>query len=266
MLKKILMGLLILIVVVVIIAYFSLNYIVKHGIQTFGPQALGVPVTVDNVNLSPWSGSLTISGLEIGNPKPFKGEYLANVKEIHAQIDIGSLFSDTIQIKQIRVDGAHLIYETGFGGSNLGQLQANISKGQEEAKADTTKTTKTESKEPGKTVIIQQLNINNTKVTGGAFGAKLNLVIPNIAMKDLGKPGSGMSMAQISSLIVKAIFSNMGRLGVSVVSGAADVMGDVANTAADTASKVGSSAGDAVKGAAKGVGDAIGSVFGGSGS
>ena len=261
MVKKILLGLLALIILILVVGYFSLNYWLKHGIETFAPKVLGVPVTVSSIVLEPWDGELTIKGLEIGNPKPFKGEYLANIKQIHVSVDMDSIFKPEILINNISVTDTHLIYETGFGGSNLGQLQANIAKNQKPS--EQTKSAKIETKS-SKSVIIKLLKIDNTKVTGGAFGAKLNLLIPNMQLEDLGKPGGGMSATQITSLVMKMLFKNLGQLGLSVVSGAVDTVGSaakgVANTAVDTVGKVGSVAGDAVKG----VGNAIGSIFGGS--
>ena len=261
MLKKILLSVFALIILVLVIGYFSLNFWLKHGIETFAPKVLGVPVTVSSVSINPWGGELTINDLEVGNPKPFKGKYLANIKQIHVKVDMSSISTPEILVNKIMVTSPHLIYETGFGGSNLGLLQANIAKHKKPTKQ--TKSAPTETKS-SKTVVIKLLKIDNTKVTSGAFGAKLHLLIPNMQLEDLGKPGKGMSVTQISTLVMKMLFKNLGQLGLSVVSGAVDTVGNVAkgaaNTAIDTAGKVGSAAGNAVKS----VGSAIGSIFGGS--
>ena len=269
MLKKIILGLVLLIIIVLVAVYFSLNYWLKQGIETFGPKVIGVPLTVQSIDLKPWDGELIIDGLQVGNPKPFKGEYLAKVANIHVKVDMSTLFSHEIVVSHVVVDNPHVVYQTGFGGSNLGQLQANIAQ-QQGAKQKKSQTVQQANK-PQKTVIINTLKINNTKVTGSAFGAKVKLLIPDIHMNNVGKKEGGMSFAQVSGLIMKALVSNLGQLGLSVVTGAVDTVGNVAKGAANvavdtvgTVGKVADGAADAVGGAAKGVGNAIGSLFGGS--
>lgn len=270
MIKKIFIGLILLIIIVLVGIYFSLNYWIKHGIETIGPKVLGVPVTVQSINLKPWDGELTIDGLQIGNPQPFKGDYLTKIASIHVKVDTSTLFSDEIIVNHVVVDKPHVVYQTGFGGSNLGQLQANIMKQQK-----TKPKTGTEQSSGGsqKTIVISLLKINNTKVTGSALGAKVNLSVPAIEMQNVGKKEGGMSFAQVSALIMKVLINNLGQLGLSVVTGAIDTVGDVAKGAANTAvdtvgsvskgvGKVTGGAADAVGGAAKGVGNAIGSLFG----
>jgi len=257
MVKKIILWLILLIIIVLVVVYFSLNYWVKHGIETVGSKVLGVPVTVHNVNLKPWNGEITITDLQIGNPKPFEGKYLTKVSSIHVKVKTDTLFDNEIILDCVKVDNAHVVYQTGFGGSSLGQLQVNIAK-QQQVKGKVL--IQSVQSEPQKIVVIRELKINNTKVTGSAFGAGVNLVVPNIYMKNVGKTEGGISFTQVSSLIMQALISNVGQLGLSVVTGA---IGLVDNTAVDTIGTVAKGVGKVAGGAVKGVGNAIGSLFGG---
>jgi len=267
MVKKIILWLIILIIIILVMVYLSLNYWVKHSIETIGSAVLGVPVIMQSVNLKPWNGEITIADLQIGNPKPFEGKYLTKVGSIHVNVDIDTLFDNEILIDYLKVDNAHVVYQTGFGGSNLGQLQVNIAKKQQVKDKDPMQSVQSQ---PQRTVVIRELKINNTQVTGSALGAGVNLVVPNIYMKNVGKTEGGMSFTQLSRLIMQALISNVGQLGLSIVTGAIDLVGNTAVYTVGAVSKgvgkVAGGAADTVGGAAQGVGNAIGSLFGGDSS
>ena len=65
-----LFGLLLIVAVVAI--GLSLNGRHQERRETFGPQAAGVPVTLDSVSLSLFSGSAALKGLVVGNPEGYK--------------------------------------------------------------------------------------------------------------------------------------------------------------------------------------------------
>lgn len=260
MVKKILLGIVIVIIIAIIAIYFSLNFWVKHGIERVGTMVTGTQVSVQSVELSPFAGSLVINGLTVADPKPFKNRYLANVKQISMKVDLNSIFSDEVVVHHVIVDKPHVYYHTGFGGSNLGQLQANIAKKQGNENKGSKEASASKS---GKKVVIDLLKINHTAVTGKAFGASVNLDIPTITLKNLGKDNNGMSAAQLTGLVVTMIVSNMAKLGVDVASGAVKMVGNVAKGAGQTAVSTVSTVGKGVGGAVKGVGSAVGGLFGG---
>ena len=80
--------------------YLNLNSLVKEGIEVAGRDALGVQVSVDQVNISLLSGSGHISGLRIANPEGFSSARDAiSVDDIEVLLEISSLTSNNIVIK-----------------------------------------------------------------------------------------------------------------------------------------------------------------------
>jgi hypothetical protein len=57
----------------------SLNGAIKKGVETFGPQIAKVPVKLDGVSLSLFSGSGAIKGLVVGNPEGYKTDHAMSV-------------------------------------------------------------------------------------------------------------------------------------------------------------------------------------------
>jgi hypothetical protein len=68
-LAKIGLGILAVLVLLLVVAWLSLDYIAKAGIEAGGTYAMGVKTTVDSVNLGLISGQAKVNGLTIGNPE-----------------------------------------------------------------------------------------------------------------------------------------------------------------------------------------------------
>ncbi|MGB0290535.1 MAG: hypothetical protein ACPGC0_05015, partial [Opitutales bacterium] len=80
-----------------------LNQSVSTTINAVGPKVTQTPVSVEAVELSLTSGSGTITGLKVGNPKGYKSENIFELGEIQVDIQPTSLTNDTIVIKKVHI-------------------------------------------------------------------------------------------------------------------------------------------------------------------
>ena len=80
--KKFLLVTVTLLVILFLGITFSLDRIVKTGIESLGSEMTGTPVKVESVSISPISGEGTISGFTIDNPEDFEGESMMRIGEI----------------------------------------------------------------------------------------------------------------------------------------------------------------------------------------
>ena len=69
--------------------------------------------------VSATSGQGALRGLSVGNPKRFKTPTAFELDEISLTLDIGSITSDPIVIKEIVVSAPRVTYELGPQGSNI---------------------------------------------------------------------------------------------------------------------------------------------------
>jgi hypothetical protein len=232
---------------------FFLGPSIRTAVTTIAPMVTKTPVTLESVSVNLFTGNISLKGLVIGNPDGFKTEAAMKVGEVKLSVEPMSVFSNSIHVKQVYVDGAEAWYEAGIPDSNVGKLQKNI----DDFIGAGGKTAKPEEKKPageGKKVVIDDLQIVNTKVhlsVKGIGGAALPVPMPDIKQKDIGKEGDGKSVAQAAADILKSVtgsISEVGAKAVGAITDGAKAIGGAATDVGKGAVDAGKSAIGAVKG------------------
>ncbi len=278
---------LVLIVIVVLIGVRIWNHldpIVANLIQTKGSEALGTEVLVDEVDLSPFAGKGSLSGLTIRNPEGYQSTNAFELGKIALHIDLGTVRSDPIVIPEIVIEDVTVNFETGIGAtSNLSQLLENVSgEAEEEKEAEA----QDEEEEEGPGVLIRELKIRGGEIhvmTAEAPGKRVTLLLPDIELKDLGAAEGGVGAEEITRILVGTLIKStftavlsspdlaiegaaaIGRIAQDGAKDAAEVLG---KTAISVISGAGSTVGEVGKGAggiAEGVGGLLDGVLGGKG-
>ena len=146
---QVLFGLIAIATIGALILSFSIDGIVKSNIESTTSQMLSTSVEVNDVALSILDGSGTIEGLTIHNPEGFSDNPAAKLQQISMQVDLYSLLSDTIVVKELQVQRPELYYEQKISGSNLNALTDNLSGGSSS----------------GTSLIVDHLLVENGRVT-----------------------------------------------------------------------------------------------------
>jgi hypothetical protein len=209
--KKLLIAIPIILIVIVLVIGFSINSIVKSGIQTFGSMAMGADVRVDDVDISILSGSGKIKGVFVGNPTGFKTDSAFRLSEVRVSLDPKSLLSDRIVIDSIYINAPDITYEKGMSGDNIQALLNNIRK-----YSGTSGGRKKESagKDGGKEkkVVISDLLIQNGKINlsmAALQGKKVTLDMPEIHMTDIGKDDKNATLSDVMGKIFAVVNQNI---------------------------------------------------------
>jgi len=180
------------IVVVVIVAAAvlmvgNINTIIKKGVEKGGPILLKAPVSLSKVNIDLKSGAGEFKGLTIGNPAGYNTAYAFKLGRLKIDLDIKSVTSDKIHIREIIIDGPQITYEQkGAGNSNLAQLQENI----ESFSSPESEDKKSGSGAPGKKMQIDYVKVENANINVSMDvlqGEKLNVPIRPFELKNIGK-------------------------------------------------------------------------------
>jgi uncharacterized protein involved in outer membrane biogenesis len=235
--KKILIIIPVIIIVLILAVGFSLDSIIKHGVETVGPRAIGAEVRLRDVDISPFSGKGQLKGLFIGNPGGFNSESAFILKEVRIALDVKSIFSEKIVVDEIYIDAPDITYEKGARSDNIQTILSNIKKfaGASEAKAETG--TAAESEEAEKKIQINRLTIKNGKVhmSMTELGKQgLDLDLPDINMKDIGKGEKGATLSEAMEQIFAKLNTNIS----STVSGSLkDISKTLEKTVSDKAGK-----------------------------
>ncbi len=188
---------------------FFLGHSIKLGVERFGPMITKTSVTLEGAELSLFTGNGQITGLVIGNPEGFKTPYAMSMGKVRLEVDTRSLFSNSIVIRQVLIEGPEITFEASENGSNIKALQRNIEGDPEKKKDDDTakaaakaaaekeakeekaksKTDKSE-KKSRKKILIRNLVIRDGKIniSGKRMNGKtLTIPLPAIVREDLGK-------------------------------------------------------------------------------
>ena len=207
-LRVILLVIIILVAVIVVAVNLFADYAVRVGIETAATKTLNVGVSVSNVDLSIMSGMLALQNLLINNPPGYQHDKLLKLKNAEIEIDVKSLLSDVVNIKEIKLDGVDVILEQrGISSNNLQDVIKAISSGSKEGE--------------GKKLHIDNLEISNVTVQvkllpipGQADTVTLNL--SPIRMTNLGSDNK-LDTAALSGEIILAIANRVVEEGVGIL-------------------------------------------------
>jgi hypothetical protein len=212
----ILSAVVLLLIVVVIAVTFFAGIAVKIGVETAGTKALSVPVTLGDADLSILRGKLRLQNLAVDNPPGYQHEKLLELGDARVAVSIGSLLTDTVNIKEIKLDGMNVVIEQkSVTGNNLRDIIKDIPTGEpkEEEEPATEK--------PGKTLRIDNLEITNVTVKAKLLPVPgksdtVTLKLDPIIMTDLGSDEK-MDMAKLSGKILLAIANGVAKQGAGVL-------------------------------------------------
>jgi len=222
---------------------FFLGSIVKAGVNKFGPKLTQTKVELASANLSPFSGSGTLSGLTVGNPRGWSDGRAFYLGQVHIELQPSSLFSDHIVINEITIDQPEFLYETKFISSNINDLLKNI----EEFSGSGQQTATDKSGKPIK-FVVKKFRLTNGKATLGFGTTALPVPLPAISLDDVGLAEGGITADQLAGVVMQSVLS-------SIVEGTAEAFSQVGST-------TGAATLEKTKEAAKKAGESLKKFFG----
>ena len=212
---KTIFVLLVLLIVALVGVYYYAGDIIKKAVETYVPDITKTTAKLENVDISLLKGEVSLSGLEIGNPKGFKSPDIFSVKKIAVSFDPKSVLTDKIVINRILVDGTHVsaeaTYKNGNISSNISTLKNNVdafmkksSSPKSEPKAETKKETPAQSAS-NKAVVIKDLQINNSALTLGFLNQTVNIPLPDIRQQNIGQKDKKTTIKDVAVMIFDMI-------------------------------------------------------------
>jgi len=243
MLKKLLLlGLLAAVALYFALAFF-LGSIVKAGVNGFGPKLTQTKVELAGASLSPFTGSGTLTGLTVDNPKGWSEGRAFYLGKVHVDVAPFSIFGDHVVINEITIDQPEFAYETKLVSSNIKDLLKNI----EEFTGSGGQAPATKGGKPIK-FVVKKFRLTNGKATLGVGAAALPVPLPPISLDNLGVAEGGITADQLAGALMQNVLG-------SIVTGTANALTQVGSTAGATSV-------EKTKEAAKKVGEGLKNLFG----
>lgn len=193
--------------ILLIITYLYAGQIIKKTISTVIPPITQTAVSIDDIDLSLFSGKIGLRGLAIGNPDGFSDKNIFQMGDIAVSFDPKSVLTDKIVIYSVTISGTSISAEINTNGqTNIGVLNQNIQKymnsSTSEKKASAVVSTQKKKNEPSKTIIIQDLKINDSKVSLGIANQSMTLTLPNIHHTNIGENDQTKNIPEMIALIL----------------------------------------------------------------
>ncbi len=193
----------------------SLDALVKGGIETMGPRMLGVPVTLEDVDVTLLSGTSIhagLTGLVVNNPDGFETAAAVALPEIRIKVDWNSLLTDTVIVEEVLIVKPAITFEWSLQGSNLGTIHENVKRNtgpgsnddnqEKDAKPE-------ESREFDKSVHIRKVTVKDALVNVSFVGGQsevTQLPLPDLELRNIGNPSGGTTFAQASAAIFGQVY------------------------------------------------------------
>jgi len=228
--RKLLIAAAILVVIlaaVVIVVGMSLGKIIKAGVETVGPKITKTEMKLDSANLSLLGGAGTLKGFTLGNPEGYKTAAAIKAGSVSVGVKPGSLFSDKIVVRHVRVEGPEITFEGTIGtANNLSKILDNVNETTsgttDKPKADSKSDSKKEptsgakdkpkaeakSEAPSKKLQVDEFLITGAKVhlSMTMFGGKaVSVPLPPITLKDLGAGSEGITAGELTQKVLKEV-------------------------------------------------------------
>ena len=204
MIKRLLIGLVLVFGVVLLLGYVYLGSAAKAGIEYAGEFALKTDVRVDSVTLSPLNGNGAISGLTIANPEGFSDANAFALGAIEVQLSVPSVFEELVVIDLVRIAQPQITYETTLSRDNLRTLIANLpSSGQGAASSES-------SAGPAKQLVIRRFEILGPQLTVVSALGSAPVTLPDIILSDIGGPSGGVSVAEAAGTVLRELIASIG--------------------------------------------------------
>jgi uncharacterized protein involved in outer membrane biogenesis len=226
----------------VIVVATSLDGIVKKGVETFGPQITKVSVNLESVHIVLFTGSAKVTGLVLGNPEGYKLPQAISVGLAEVGVNPFSILSDKIVIRTVHVVSPEINFEGGLGGNNLGKIMENVNAS---GKAGGKPSPNVAANQTAKKIEVDDFLITGAKVhvrLTDLGGREMTLPLPDIHLTDLGKDTDGLTPADLTKAVLKAIttatIKAVSAGATDLGKGAENLGKDAANGAAGDVDKV----------------------------
>jgi hypothetical protein len=194
--KRLLLAGAALLVLLVAGAWLGINHLAKKGLEAGGSTALGVSVQAGKVSLSPFSSSVTLARLQIGNPAGYQTDRLLALDYGRVACDLPSLFTREARLRDIALEAPELTIELRPGvspRSNLGDLLQALD-AEKEQRAKSPAAAKSQ-----QSLRVERLRVTGTRVRFHLLGGRtVDAVLPDIELTDVkNADGSPLLLADL---------------------------------------------------------------------
>ena len=167
----------------------------RIGVNDRGERRLALAITTQR--------KTSIRGLSIANPAGFSEGPAILLGAVEAEVDISSIFGDTVEIELLRLAQPQINYETKITSDNLRALLANLPSGDDGAASESAPAST-------KKILLKRLEILGPQLAIVTGLGSTQVTLPDIILTDIGGTGGGASAAEAAEIVLRALISSIG--------------------------------------------------------
>jgi len=205
---------------------YYIDGIARTAIERGSTYALGVDTTLDSARLGLLSGSFRLAGLEVANPPGFEAPRFLNLGEARLELQTSSLREPTVIVPLFAIDGIEVDLDKQRGKANYEVILDNLARFESE-EAEPEPAPEADAG-PGKRFIIQEVVIRDVvahvRVVERGGVPQVDVVVPEVRMRNLGGGGQPLTAAQVTDVLVKAVLASIAKAGAGLPGGVANAL------------------------------------------
>lgn len=179
----------------------SIDSFATAAVRRGATRALGVETHLRELDVGLLGGALDLQELRVENPAAFDGDTFLRLGRGRASIDVGSLFTDVVELRDLTLDDLELWLEQDGARSNWGTILAHVREMEEGEDAQAGETR----------VRVGRLVLTGVRATirarlPGTAPVQLAVPIDEIELEGLGA-GESLPIARITAIVVKAVIA-----------------------------------------------------------
>ena len=247
------------IAVLLIVAIIARDAIIKTAVTKIGSAVTGTKVEMDSFSSS-FGGTVELTGFRVANPEGYRDPYAFQVAQVRVGVDVGSLFSDKIEVREVLISGTKVNFELKLNGSsNLTDIKQNVETfageggGQPESPDQPAAQKPEAAREAAqKKVVIRIVKVEGTElsVSSSLLNTTVPLPLPPITLTDLGEGKNfGETVNEFAAKMLAAILTAVSDSGLRLdgLKGIGDSLTEAGKGLGDSLKQSGDSLKDAGK-------------------
>ena len=199
--RRLAIGLPLALVAVLAVLYLARNHLVKSAVENGSRQALGVEVALAGVDLDLRGTTFGMEDYRAHNPEGFDPGDFLRLERGALAVEGGSIFSSTIVVPRLQLEGLHLELLQTAEGSNFGTVLSHLEAFRGEGGPEPSR--------EGKRLLIRELVIQGISVSArlelpGADPVQAQAEVKGLRMTDVGGE-EGLTIGQVAGVVTQAV-------------------------------------------------------------
>jgi hypothetical protein len=163
-------------------------------------------VAVDEVETSVLFGNVQIEGLVVDNPPGFTAPTALRITKARVRVNPTTVFSETLVIEEVVIDGVNLTFEGSPGRNNLSVLNDNVRAAHSATGSVATGPPPGSQDRQERRVILREFRLTSGHVTAWLTGGRtISFALPEIRVRDLGTGSGGITPRELAGAIAQVL-------------------------------------------------------------